>query len=147
MKNLFTSKRAVVWLCICILGAAVLIITIALPTIEWAIPATGWLARKIVAFDTGETIFDVSLTMIAYAVMIALFTMGKEKKSIRVLADVATAFVAIQLIYLGVMRINPDMLATKWWPWLIAIDQISSFGMFGSIIIIDILLIQKFRRK
>lgn len=147
MRRLFANKRASAWLGIIILWVVVFIITIAWPKTEWLIPATCFRCRMIREFETGQTIMDVFFTLIMFSTSVILFMLGRERRGVRVISDIATAFAGIQLTYLGVMRIWPDMLASDAGIILIAIDIISSFGIVCCVLAGTIVIIRSLRHE
>lgn len=145
MKKLFANKRATAWLGTVILWLVVFIITVAWPKTEWLIPATCFRCRMIWEFETGRTIMDVFFTLIMFSTSVILFMLGRERRGIRVLSDMATAFAGIQLMYLGAMRIWPDTFASEAGIFLIAIDIISSLGIVCCVLAGTIVMIRNMR--
>lgn len=129
MKKLFANKRATAWLGVCVLWGVVFIITIAWPKEKWIIPPTCFWCSIICDFETGKSLSSVLLTMPVFASSISVFIKGHEQKIIRVFTDLTTIMTTVYLIYLGIMRIYPNIITPNFGYIVFAIGILSHGGM------------------
>lgn len=147
MKKLFANKRATAWLCVCVLWMIVFIITVAWPKEKWIIPPTCFWCSIICDFETGESLFAVCLTLVVFAASVSLFMLGRQRKEIRVLTDITTVLVTVQLIFLGAMRIYPSMIMPNFGYVVFSIGIISLGGMLECIIFEYFLCVNHIRKS